>query len=87
MDDYVTTLVSALRRAVQADPESYKVVVFFPTAKLARFFAEFLAVALEGVVLYQHSSFSGESLNEDEKINSLLIDFNLQPFLGAPKEP
>jgi len=40
-------------------------------------------VALEGVVIYQHSNFSGESLSEDVGLNSLLVDFNLQPFVGA----
>lgn len=40
-------------------------------------------VALEGVLVYQYANFSGEFLVEDESVNTLLLDFNLQPFLGA----
>lgn len=46
MDDYVCTLISLLRSAMTENPQQFKLVVFFPTAKLARFFAEYLSVVM-----------------------------------------
>ncbi len=62
MDDYVCTLVSLLRSAMTEQPERFKLIVFFPTAKLARFFAEYLSAVVEiGPVWEIHSRMSQSS--------------------------
>ncbi len=38
-------------------------------------------LAFEGLLTYQYSNFSGEFVDRD--LNSLLLDFNLQPFIGG----
>ena len=62
MDDYVCTLVSLLRSAMTENPEQFKLVVFFPTAKLARFFAEYLSAVMEISPVWEiHSRMSQSS--------------------------
>ena len=64
MEDYVATLVAILRLAMEQDKD-YKVVLFFPTAKLVRFFADFLSLTLEDIKpLEIHSRMSQASRNK-----------------------
>lgn len=44
-------------------------------------------VALEGIARYQYSSLSGEFLPGKVVYHNIVLDFNLQPFLGAGLDP
>jgi len=62
MDVYITGLVSIVQQAMQDDSD-YKILVFFPAAKLARYFAVLFSIGLDIPVLEIHSRMSQSSRN------------------------
>jgi ATP-dependent RNA helicase MSS116 len=57
MDDYISALVGLLA-GITKEPGEYKVVVFFPAAKLVRFFVNFFTDGLGIRVIELHSRMS-----------------------------
>jgi ATP-dependent RNA helicase MSS116 len=57
MDSYVSYLVSITKQAMEEEKD-YKIVVFFPAARLVRFFTRFFNVGLGIPVLEMHSRMS-----------------------------
>jgi ATP-dependent RNA helicase MSS116 len=55
MDRYVSSVVEIVQQAMNEDPEDHKIVVFFPTARMVGFFADFFNVGLGREVIEIHS--------------------------------
>ena len=55
MDRYVASIVEIVQRAMQEDMKEHKVVVFFPTARVVGFFADFFNTGLKVEVIELHS--------------------------------
>jgi ATP-dependent RNA helicase MSS116 len=55
MDRYVSSVVEIVQQAMNEDPDDHKIVVFFPTARVVGFFADFFNVGLGREVIEIHS--------------------------------
>jgi ATP-dependent RNA helicase MSS116 len=64
MELYSSCLISILQQEMQKDPACYKVLVFFPTARLVRFYANLFNDALKVPVLEIHSRMSQSGRNK-----------------------
>merc|ERR1719162_2291045 len=64
MDSYLSSLVSIVRRSIDEDRQLHKIVVFFPTAMLVGFFAQFFNDALGINVIELHSKKSQSFRNK-----------------------
>lgn len=64
MECYTASLIAVILREIELDPHRYKVLVFFPTAKLVRFYANLYKEALDNTVLEIHSRMSQSSRNK-----------------------
>jgi ATP-dependent RNA helicase MSS116 len=62
MEEYITMLVSIITNTMENDKQ-YKILVFFPAAKLVRFFVKFFNEGLNIPVLEIHSRMSQSSRN------------------------
>jgi ATP-dependent RNA helicase MSS116 len=58
MDRYSSTLIAVVQQEITEDPERHKLLVFFPTARLVRFFASMFNDALGMDVVEIHSRMS-----------------------------
>ncbi|KAL3800844.1 hypothetical protein HJC23_001681 [Cyclotella cryptica] len=61
MDSIILSIYSILRQSIQDKP--YKIIVFFPTARMVSFFADFLNEGFEVPVIQLHSKKSQSSRN------------------------
>jgi ATP-dependent RNA helicase MSS116 len=64
MDCYTTSLIQIVRQAMQRDTVRHKILVFFPTARLVRFFASLVKDAMDIPVLEIHSRMSQSARNK-----------------------
>jgi ATP-dependent RNA helicase MSS116 len=62
MDVYVSGLVSIVLEAIKENPDA-KIVVFFPAAKLVKFFADLFNIGLEVPVVEMHSRITQSARN------------------------
>lgn len=61
MDRIILSIYSILRQSIEDKP--YKIIVFYPTARMVSFFADFLNEGLEYPVVQLHSKMSQSSRN------------------------
>jgi len=55
MDDYITSLVHIIHHMIEKNQNQYKIIVFFPTARLVTYFAHLVQLVLGVPVLELHS--------------------------------
>ncbi|GKZ01482.1 hypothetical protein MPSEU_001098800 [Mayamaea pseudoterrestris] len=64
MDCYTTSLIKIVRQAMRNDLDCHKILVFFPTARLVRFFANLFKDVMDIPVLEIHSRMSQSARNK-----------------------
>jgi ATP-dependent RNA helicase MSS116 len=68
VDDYVHSLIHILHHTMEKNKTSYKIIVFFPTARLVSYFAKLFQVVFGTTVLELHSK---KSLGHRHRVHDL----------------